>query len=88
MRIFCPWLRYLSCWTAAVLSRTADLLVHLTVLSHSFAGRRVEWVPGKLQEHVARKEWYSAACTRALVLKQCIQLPTPLWYAALHLNPR
>jgi hypothetical protein len=28
---------------------------------------------------VARSAWHTAACSRTLVLKQCLQLPVPLW---------
>ncbi|CAI5966588.1 unnamed protein product [Closterium sp. NIES-64] len=43
-----------------------------------FVGQ-VEWPAGKLQEEVDAGLWYTAACARSLVLKQCLQLPKPLW---------
>ena len=41
--------------------------------------RRIEWLPGKLEEEVNQGMWIPAACARSLVLKQCILLPKPLW---------
>lgn len=50
-----------------------------------FVGR-VEWnTPGKLHNEVARRHWYTAACSRGIILKHCIQLPTPLWREVLEL---
>ncbi|GJP62942.1 hypothetical protein CLOP_g20005 [Closterium sp. NIES-67] len=49
-----------------------------------FVGR-LEWQPGKLQEEVDAGLWYTAACARSLVLKQCLQLPKPLWREMLEL---
>ncbi|CAI7911455.1 unnamed protein product [Closterium sp. NIES-53] len=49
-----------------------------------FVGQ-VEWQPGKLQEEVDAGLWYTAACARSLVLKQCLQLPKPLWREMLEL---
>lgn len=43
------------------------------------------WEPKELQRHVDQGCWYTAACSRALVLKQCLQLPTPLWREVLML---
>jgi putative AlgH/UPF0301 family transcriptional regulator len=37
------------------------------------------WQPGDLAVEVARGAWQPAACSRTLVLKQCLQLPVPLW---------
>ncbi len=39
----------------------------------------VAWQPGDLDKEVAAGAWHTAACSRVLVLKQCLQLPTPLW---------
>lgn len=39
----------------------------------------VAWQPGELEKDVAAGAWHTAACSRLLVLKQCLQLPTPLW---------
>ncbi|KAL4440337.1 hypothetical protein ABPG75_003338 [Micractinium tetrahymenae] len=39
----------------------------------------VAWQPGDLEKDVAAGAWHTAACSRVLVLKQCLQLPTPLW---------
>ncbi|CAI5524025.1 unnamed protein product [Closterium sp. Naga37s-1] len=49
-----------------------------------FVGQ-VEWPAGKLQEEVDAGLWYTAACARSLVLKQCLQLPKPLWREMLEL---
>ena len=43
-----------------------------------FAGC-LAWEPGQLEAEVARSAWHTAACSRTLVLKQCLQLPVPLW---------
>eukprot|EP00955_Chlamydomonas_euryale_P029885 315100-Chlamydomonas_euryale.AAC.9 len=43
-----------------------------------FAGAIV-WEPGELAAQAASGAWYPAAAARALALKQCLQLPTPLW---------
>ena len=37
------------------------------------------WQPGELNRLVAEGAFHTAACSRSLVLKQCLQLPTPLW---------
>lgn len=39
----------------------------------------VAWQPGDLEKDIAAGAWHTAACSRVLVLKQCLQLPTPLW---------
>lgn len=41
--------------------------------------RHVEWLPGKLEDELRKGAWFTAACARALVLKQALQLPKPLW---------
>ncbi|GAQ80355.1 hypothetical protein KFL_000520270 [Klebsormidium nitens] len=49
-----------------------------------FVGR-VEWLPGGLKQECTAESWYTAACSKSLVLKQCIQLPKPLWQEILEL---
>jgi len=49
-----------------------------------FAGCTI-WEPGQLQQEIDTGAWASAACSRSLVLKQCLGLPTPLWKEALEL---
>uniref|UniRef100_A0A061RL08 Transcriptional regulator n=2 Tax=Tetraselmis sp. GSL018 TaxID=582737 RepID=A0A061RL08_9CHLO len=49
-----------------------------------FAGCKV-WEPGELQAEVARGAWVPAACSRPLVLKPCLGLPTPLWREVMEL---
>ena len=41
------------------------------------------WAPGELQQQVAAGAWWCAAGCRALALKQCLQLPVPLWLEVL-----
>lgn len=43
-----------------------------------FAGC-VAWGPGELQAQVGEGMWQPAACSRAVVLKNCLALPVPLW---------
>lgn len=43
-----------------------------------FAGA-MTWGPGQLEEEISRGAWYTAACSRSLVLKPSIRLPVPLW---------
>ena len=38
---------------------------------------------GELDEAVSLGKWQPVACSRPLVLKQCIQLPKPLWHEVL-----
>lgn len=38
-----------------------------------FAGC-LAWEPGQLQREVAAGAWHTAACSRSLVLKQCLQV--------------
>ena len=35
---------------------------------------------GQLQDAVTKGKYQPIACSRPLVLKQCIQLPKPLWH--------
>jgi len=50
-----------------------------------FAGW-AEWQPGQLQNEIDRDNaWYTMACSRQLILKQCLALPTPLWREVLEL---
>lgn len=49
-----------------------------------FAGA-VAWAPGQLAQEVADGAWYTAAASRPLLLKQCLQLPKPLWRELLEL---
>ncbi|KAG1668845.1 hypothetical protein FOA52_004940 [Chlamydomonas sp. UWO 241] len=50
-----------------------------------FHAGAVVWDRGELDAQAAQGAWYPAACARAVVLKQCIQLPTPLWREVLML---
>jgi len=43
-----------------------------------FAGA-VVFDAGEVDRQAKSGAWYPAACSRSLVLKQCLQLPTPLW---------
>lgn len=45
----------------------------------------VAWEPGQLAREVAAGAWITAASSRSLVLKQCLQLPVPLWREAMAL---
>ncbi|PRW39208.1 transcriptional regulator [Chlorella sorokiniana] len=47
-----------------------------------FAGC-LAWEPGQLAREIAAGAWHTAACSRTLVLKQCLQLPVPLWREAM-----
>lgn len=49
-----------------------------------FAGCKI-WEPGQLAREMAAGAWASAACSRSLVLKQCLGLPTPLWKEVMEL---
>lgn len=49
-----------------------------------FAGC-VAWGPGELQSQIDASAWSPAACSRALVLKNCVALPVPLWVETLRL---
>ncbi|KAF6253736.1 hypothetical protein COO60DRAFT_1545112 [Scenedesmus sp. NREL 46B-D3] len=49
-----------------------------------FCGAMV-WEGSELQQEVARGAWYTAAGSRNLCLKQCLQLPKPLWREVLGL---
>jgi len=49
-----------------------------------FAG----WGPGQLESEVEAGVWYLASCSKKFVLKQCIQLPKPLWNEVMeHMGP-
>lgn len=39
----------------------------------------LRWGPGELEAELKAGAWRAAACSRAVVLKGCIQLPVPLW---------
>lgn len=39
----------------------------------------MQWRPGQLEAETAAGVWVPGAASRALVLKQCIGLPVPLW---------
>ncbi|KAK9846375.1 hypothetical protein WJX81_002593 [Elliptochloris bilobata] len=45
----------------------------------------MRWGPGALDQEIDQGAWYTAACSRSVVLRQCIQLPTPLWRECLTL---
>ena len=49
-----------------------------------FAGCKV-WEPGQLAAEIEAGAWVSASCSRSLVLKQCLGLPTPLWKEVMEL---
>ncbi|CAI5470769.1 unnamed protein product [Closterium sp. Yama58-4] len=55
------------------------LLGNMPPTDFRFFVGQLEWPAGKLQEEVDAGLWYTAACARSLVLKQCLQLPKPLW---------
>lgn len=57
----------------------------LTPMDFRFFVGRVEWLPGKLGVEVEKREWFSASCSRSLVLKPCLRLPVPLWREVLAL---
>ena len=38
------------------------------------------YAKGQLEDAVVKGKYQPIACSRPLVLKQCIQLPTPLWH--------
>ncbi len=41
--------------------------------------RSLSWQPGQLEREIEASIWTKAACSRSVVLKQCWQLPVPLW---------
>ena len=43
------------------------------------------WQPGQLQIERASGMWYVAEASRVIALKECMQLPLPLWREVLHL---
>ena len=43
------------------------------------------WKPGSLQGDIDRGAWHVAAASRAVILKQCLSLPVPLWAEVLRL---
>lgn len=43
-----------------------------------FAGS-LSWQPGQLKREIDEGIWRTAKCSRSVVLKQCWQLPVPLW---------
>ncbi|KAF5836229.1 hypothetical protein DUNSADRAFT_6241 [Dunaliella salina] len=47
--------------------------------SFKFFSGAVVWEPKQLEREIKAGCWYTAACSRSLVLKPCLQLPTPLW---------
>mmetsp|Transcript_18217 Transcript_18217/g.58916 ORF Transcript_18217/g.58916 Transcript_18217/m.58916 type:complete len:338 (+) Transcript_18217:127-1140(+) len=47
--------------------------------------RYAGWGPGQLQEECSNGSWFCASTAKDLVLKQCIQLPKPLWREILEL---
>ncbi|CAL5219356.1 g1173 [Coccomyxa viridis] len=51
----------------------------LQASSFRFFAGMMEWESGRLLQDIQRGLWYTAACSRSLVIKQCLQLPVPLW---------
>ena len=49
-----------------------------------FCGR-LEWNFNGLRSELESGTWYCAACSRTLILKQCLSLPVPLWCETLRL---
>jgi len=47
--------------------------------SFKFYVGQMEWAAGELDQQVEAGAWLPAAASRAVVLKQCIGLPVPLW---------
>jgi len=43
------------------------------------------WRPGQLEREIQLGGWYTAACSRNVVLKHCLRLPTPLWREVMEL---
>lgn len=50
-----------------------------------FFSGAVTWAPGDLELEIQEGCWHTAAAARPLVLKQCLQLPVPLWREVLGL---
>ncbi|PNW84162.1 hypothetical protein CHLRE_04g223700v5 [Chlamydomonas reinhardtii] len=50
-----------------------------------FFSGAITWAPGELEAQMDRGAWYTAACSRSLVLKSALQLPVPLWREVLQL---
>lgn len=73
-----PKLHRLDCNHAFVFE--SELLLRVSLL----AG----WGPGQLESEVEAGVWYLASCSKKFVLKQCIQLPKPLWNEVMeHMGP-
>jgi len=49
-----------------------------------FSGATV-WAPGQLKAEVDKGVWYTAAASRPVIVKQCLQLPKPLWMEVMEL---
>lgn len=56
-----------------------------TAAAFKFLSGCIVWQPGELEKEVAAGAWRTAACSRSLVLKQCLSLPVPLWVETLRL---
>eukprot|EP00620_Florenciella_sp_RCC1587_P011143 CAMPEP_0182568246 /NCGR_PEP_ID=MMETSP1324-20130603/9254_1 /TAXON_ID=236786 /ORGANISM="Florenciella sp., Strain RCC1587" /LENGTH=309 /DNA_ID=CAMNT_0024782373 /DNA_START=42 /DNA_END=969 /DNA_ORIENTATION=+ len=50
-----------------------------------FLGKRT-WAPGALGAEIGAGMWQPVACARPLALKQCLQLPKPLWHEVCELT--
>jgi len=68
-------------WQAKELVDSGECSTHDFRFFYKYAG----WAPGQLHDEIERGVWYSAACSRDLILQQCLQLPKPLWREVLEL---
>lgn len=48
-------------------------------LEYRFFSGSLSWQPKQLQQEIAGGIWRTAECSRSVVLKQCMQLPVPMW---------
>lgn len=49
-------------------------------LDFRFFVGHTRYTKGQLEDAVSKGKYQPIACSRPLVLKQCIQLPKPLWH--------
>ena len=83
----CCWFRsiYFRYLTGFWVSGWFSLVVRIHLLT-GFVG--AGWGPGQLEQEVEAGVWYLASCSKRFVLKQCIQLPKPLWNEVMeHMGP-